>query len=93
MRNLLNLSAVILLCMLSLFFTQLDIRFMLALLCAVILCCLCFLLENRIAFSMVALCFFAVSVFIPAFLFFWIILRQEIRLLHPLIDIIHQSFP
>lgn len=71
MRNLLNLSAVILLCMLSLFFTQLDIQFMLALLCAVILCCLCFLLENRIAFSMVALCFFAVSVFIPAFLSFY----------------------
>ena len=71
MRNLLNLSAVILLCMFSLFFTQLDIRFVLALLCTVILCCLCFLIENRIAFTPVVLCFFAVSVFVPAFLFFY----------------------
>ena len=71
MKTMLNLTAVMLLCMSSLFFTQPDISFVLAFLCTVILCCLCFISESRCAFAAAGLFFFAASVFVPAFLFFY----------------------
>lgn len=71
MKTLLNLTAVMLLCMFSLFFTQPDIRFVLAFLCALIICCTCFLSDYDTVFAAAGLCFFAAAIFVPPFLFFY----------------------
>lgn len=71
MKTLLNLASVMLLCMFSLFFIEPGFGFVLAFLCAVILCCTVSGAENNTAFSFLCLCFFAAAILAPPFFFFY----------------------
>ena len=57
--------------MFSLFFIQPDIQFILAFLCAVILCCVSLFLENDTVFTAVCLCFLAAAALTHTFLYFY----------------------
>ncbi len=71
MKHAANLGALLMLCMVSLFFTQPDIRYVLAFLCALILCCLS--LADLHSGLLTAGCLLdcAAAVFLPEFLFFY----------------------
>lgn len=71
MKHLLNLAAVLLFCLLPLFFAAPDISYVAAFLCAVCLCCMdLFLTEKRVMLA-VCICFLAAALICPDFLYFY----------------------
>ena len=71
MKNAVNCGLVMLLCMFSLFFVQPDLPYVLAFLCALILCSAdLFLAEDR-TYTAGCLVFFTAAVFVPAIRYFY----------------------
>lgn len=71
MRHLIDLTAVTALCLFSLFYTEPGIGYVLAFLCAVILCCLDLFLKDRRLTAACCIFFFAAGLFCPEFVFFY----------------------
>lgn len=71
MKNAVNCGMVMLLCMFSLFFVQPDMSYVLAFLCALILCSADLFLEEDQTYTAGCLVFLAAAVFVPAFRYFY----------------------
>ena len=71
MKNAVNCGMVILLCMFSLFFVQPDLSYVLAFLCALILCSADLFLEEDRSYAAGCLVFFAAGFFIPSIRYFY----------------------
>lgn len=64
MRNIIYSGSILLICMLSLFFIQPDIVYVLAFLCALILCCADIFTEDDRTYSLMAVCYFIAGLLI-----------------------------
>lgn len=71
MKNAVNCGLVMLLCMFSLFFVQPDLPYVLAFLCALILCSADLFLEEDRTYTAGCLVFFTAAVFVPAIRYFY----------------------
>lgn len=71
MRKILNSGCILLLCMFSLFFTQPDLTYVLAFLCALIVCSADLFIEDDRMYAAVCIVFFAAALFDPAFTYFY----------------------
>nr|WP_294490772.1 histidine kinase [uncultured Mediterraneibacter sp.] len=71
MGNIINTGTLLLFCMFSLFFVPPGITYILAFLCALILCCTECFTENDRAYTILAVCFFAAALLTPDFLCFY----------------------
>ena len=71
MKNAVNCGMVMLLCMFSLFFVQPDLSYVLAFLCALILCSADLFLEEDRTYTAGCLVFLTAAVFVPAFRYFY----------------------
>lgn len=71
MKHLLNLTAVLLFCLLPLFFVVPDMAYVTAFLCTVCLCCMDLFLTKRRVILAACLCFLAAALICPDFLYFY----------------------
>lgn len=71
MKNIIYSGSLLLMCMLSLFFIDPDIVYILVFLCALILCCADFVLENERTYVLMAICYFAAGFFVHAAVCFY----------------------
>ena len=71
MKNAVNCGMIILLCMFSLFFVQPDLPYVLAFLCALILCSTDLFLEEDRIYAAVCFIYFSAAVFMPVFRYFY----------------------